>query len=704
MAIVRGRQYLDGLEGSAKRSEGVFMRTDWTKIWHTDPRASILNLVSLAVIRLDSQGLIVEFSEATETIYGYRASELARLDNPWRQALDRHRIVPRVTERGPIAGDLIALPIKAGGQIEVLLWACVVGDEVLLVTSGDVRHTGVHEAVSDAHDLVQRVVESADLCVFRQDYLHPERSYGTLGGDGIYGYTSKEFADDPELWRKVIHPEDAAGVVRVSPLAPTPLRTEYRIIRKDGAVRWIANTLFPSFSASGALMALEGITVDVTERHQLQEKLAVQAYQDVLTGMANRARFEADVAGELERVATEQPVGLLFIDFDGFKYINDTYGHQMGDQVLVAISTILVAFQSDRIQGYRMGGDEFAMLVRGVADPDVPVQLATAIVERFSAPLVVSGRSMLVPCSIGVSLYPDDGADADILTRHSDIAMYAAKEAGGRRVVRYSSQLISRYHDRVRGYDGLKRALSRREFLLYYQPLLDGTTKRIVGAEALLRWADPARGLVGAGEFIAQAEASGLIWDLGNWVCDEAFGQTKAWRDQGYPRLRMNVNVSMEQVAHPAFLEQILQTVEKHDLDPHCIELEITESLFMARDSVRIQAVLRQLQERGFRLAIDDFGSGFSSLQSLLDFAPNTLKIDRSLVEEIDRRPSARAVVSAIIRVTQELQMEVVAEGVERPEQGQCLQELGCDVVQGFLFSRPVPAHEFWAATSIIHR
>ncbi len=440
------------------------------------------------------------------------------------------------------------------------------------------------------------------------------------------------------------------------------------------------------------------IVRDITERKRAEERIYHMAHHDMLTGLPNRSlvcdRLGQSIA-HAER--NKESVLVAFIDLDSFKLVNDTLGHNAGDELLKEVAGRMVGCVRREDTVGRFGGDEFVLVLPHVNDnPQVLVPLLNKILESVVQPIMLEGQKMQVSCSIGVAVYPRDGRDADTLMKHADAAMYRAKDSGKNNCQFYNHEMNAGLEEKLALTEGLRKALEERQLSLAYQPKVNLESGRMFGVEALLRWQHPQRGAVSPAQFIPLAEEHGLIIPIGEWALREACRQACAWQDAGLPPLVVSVNVSARQFDDPRLVERVAAALEWSGLDPRWLELEVTESMIM-RDTAQSVAKMRQLEAMGITLAIDDFGTGYSSLAALKSFPISRLKIDQSFVRDLVSNPDDQAITCAIISLSHQLDMRVIAEGVETEQQRSFLQQHGCDEMQGYLFSRPVPPQEITA-------
>ena len=418
------------------------------------------------------------------------------------------------------------------------------------------------------------------------------------------------------------------------------------------------------------------------------------AYHDPLTGLPNRALFLDRLIVALAHASRHQhKVGILFLDLDRFKQINDSLGHTMGDHLLKSAAERIRAAVREEDTIARFGGDEFALLIHILGRAEHAGKIARKILDALAAPFTLGTREIFITGSVGIAIYPNDGVDAETLIRNADTAMYRAKHQGGDAYQFYTASMNSRALEMLELESGLRKALKSGEFALYYQPLIDIQSGGIYGLEALLRWNHPEQGLVLPDNFIPAAEVSGLIIPIGNWVLREACRQARFWQRQKGTDLVVSVNLSARQFTQADLAAQVKQALEESRLQPRLLELEITETNVM-QDVEKTARILRELKTIGVRIAIDDFGTGYSSLSYLKDFPVDTLKLDRSFVRDLIAPQDAK-IVSGVIAMAHSMSLTVMAEGVETLSQLDFLRANDCDKLQGFLFSRPLPPDSF---------
>jgi diguanylate cyclase (GGDEF)-like protein/PAS domain S-box-containing protein len=467
------------------------------------------------------------------------------------------------------------------------------------------------------------------------------------------------------------------------------------LVRSDGMVIPIEDCVAPIHSREGRETGTVIIFRDVSAARAMAKQLALAAEHDFLTGLPNRMLLN-DRIGQAIALAPRSrgKIAILFLDLDGFKYINDSLGHPVGDKLLQSIAKRLIGCVRGSDTVSRQGGDEFVVLLSDLQYVEDAAISSRRILEAIAEAHSVDHHDLHITTCIGVSIYPDDGQDAETLIKNADTAMYQAKENGRASYQFFKPAMNVRAVERQSVEESLRRAMTRHQFRLQYQPKIDLGTGAITGAEALLRWDHPTRGLVSPDKFIPVAEDCGLILPIGAWVLREACTQARRWLDEGLSLATMAVNVSAMEFRDDNFLHGLLAILAETGLDPRYLELELTESVLM-KHAESSTSILQTLRDRGIKIAIDDFGTGYSSLSYLRKFSVDTLKIDQSFVRQISTSCDDRAIVTAVIGMARSLKLRVVAEGVETLEELEFLRAHHCDEAQGFYFSRPLPPKHF---------
>ena len=562
------------------------------------------------------------------------------------------------------------------------------------------------QRLREARTKYQALVEQLPLATYLERLDAESAMYMSPQVADLVGYTADEWTADPEFFGKVLHPEDRDRVLQAfAAMHETgdPFDGEYRLIARDGTVVWIHDAAVLVRDDAGEPAYIQGYMIDVTARRAAEDALREsqakleqqmreiehQALHDALTGLPNRTLFRDRVAQAL-RLATraETRLAVMLIDLDRFKEVNDTLGHHSGDLLLQEVARRLrqPLRASDTVA--RLGGDEFAVLAPGVRDAAEAIRLAEKLRGELASPIAIGGLALEVESSVGIALFPDHGDDVETLIRQADVSMYVSKQTHSPAV--YTAENDQYSPGRLTLVADLRRALERDELVVHYQPQADAATGEIRTVEALVRWNHPECGLLGPDQFVPLAEHTGLIRPLTMYVLEAALKQCREWRD-GALDLAVAVNVTGRDLLDLRFPDQVAELLEKWGLGADALELEITETTILT-DPARARGVLDRLSALGVRLAIDDFGSGHSSLGYLNRLPIDVLKIDRSFVTNMGDGPDDAVIVRSTIDLGHNLGLTVVAEGVETEAVMARLAELGCDTVQGYFLSRPQPA------------
>ncbi len=468
---------------------------------------------------------------------------------------------------------------------------------------------------------------------------------------------------------------------------------EMKRVRKDGTPIDLSLSITLLYDKQGDIRGGVALFADITKRKQAEQMIKKMAYFDSLTDLPNRTLFYDRLTQAISQTKrTKKPIAVLFLDLDRFKIINDSLGHTAGDQLLREVSKRLLTCIREGDTVSRQGGDEFTILLPNTNHLGAAT-VARRMISLISQPMELNGHEILVTPSIGISMYPEHGEDVESLLKNADTAMYHAKDLGKNNFQFYTSKLDQKVLERLTLENELRKALERKEFVLHYQPLIQINSNKMIGVEALIRWQHPLLGIISPTRFIPLAEETGLIVPIGEWILHSACAQNKAWQDQGYPPLKVSVNLSGRQFKEPDLVHTIADILDKTGLDPQYLELEITENISMNDVNFTIQA-LQELKALGLKISIDDFGTGYSSLNYLKKFPIDTLKIDQSFVRDIHTDRDDAAIVKAIMAMAFSLDLNVIAEGVETIEQLLFLTKQNCPEAQGYYFNKPLTPDE----------
>lgn len=661
--------------------------------------ARILEQLREPVITMDLAGYLTGWNRGAEILFGYTADE----------AIGKHVLFLYANDSDNEDDGINELFLEDGASfLEVrrrkksgeVFWA---GLSLSLLRDDDGETVGM---VAHLSELTERLSAEDKLRLHSHILEHSDQ--GILVTDAnehivsvnsaftrITGYTAEEaIGKTPDILRSGEHDADFRAKVRAAIAGGSPWRGEIIGRRKNGE-------LFPQSVSVSAVRNSDGeftygfsIFTDLTPMRASEERMLQLANYDTLTGLPNRTMFhqQSEQAFSAARRNSENGA-LLAIDLNRFASINDTLGHDVGDELLRQVGhRFREALRTEDILA-RVGGDEFVVALTKIKKREHASIVAHKLLDALISPFFIEGNSLYIGACIGIAIFPDDGKETTTLIRCADVAMKREQENSGAGYLFYDAGMNQSARDHLRMEAELRRALIARELLLHYQPKVSLRSGAIVGAEALVRWMHPERGMVPPGEFITLAEETGLIEDIGNWVLNEACRQIRVWLNGGLKVPPIAVNLSVRQF-DAKLPDRVQAVLEKHGVAPEFLRLELTESL-LVRDPETVIPIMNELVARGLALSLDDFGTGFSSLAYLKRFPITTLKIDRAFVTGVPDDPNDCAIARAIVTMGQQLRQEIVAEGVEKPEQMNFLRDLGCDQLQGFLFSRPVPCGAF---------
>ena len=650
--------------------------------------------------RTDSKGIVTRASRSVKQLLGYEVEEFVgrRLADSYCTPQDRDEFLARMRANGGhIVGGESRLRHRDGHEVWVLTTAHFIHDASgnVIGVEGTTRDNTRQRKAEEELRLAAKVFESSGEAIMITDaagcIISVNQAFSI-----VTGYPATEVTGrNASLLASGRHGPEFFGNMWQSVLNAGYWSGEIWNKRRNGEIfpEWLS--LSSVRDSRGQVTHLVGIFSDISERKAAEARIAFLAHHDALTGLPNRLllkdRMEQAIV-HCERSGNK--VALLFVDLDRFKAVNDTFGHPVGDALLRDAAQRLLACVRDSDTISRHGGDEFLVVLTDLQNSEVPAQIAGKIMAALGQPFHIETHEAAISASVGIAVYPEDGAGFEDLLKKADTAMYHAKEAGRNAFRFYTERMNTDAQERLDLHSRLRRALERKEFVLHYQPLFELASGRIVGGEALVRWQDPEQGLVAPGLFIPATEHSGLIVPLGEWVLNEACAELARWHALGCPQLSMAVNISAIQFRRGDVEETVRRALEASGAPASSLELELTESILID-GAEQVLATIRRLQSLGVRLAIDDFGTGYSSLAYLKRFAVDKLKIDQSFVRDIVTDQDDAAIVRAVIQMARSLNLHVLAEGVESEAVAAELRAMNCDLVQGYHFGRPIPAVEF---------
>ncbi|MCR8915578.1 EAL domain-containing protein [Marinobacter panjinensis] len=509
---------------------------------------------------------------------------------------------------------------------------------------------------------------------------------------GVLSEEAHAHRENRQLWQSIRLQVQRVGV----------WQGEINSVRKNGERFWEQLIVTPIKNSKSEATGYLILGEDISIRKRYEQQLLRQANYDILTGLPNRMLALDRLKLALAQARRESSlVGVMFLDLDNFKHINDTLGHDAGDNLLIEAARRISSCLRGTSTVARLGGDEFLVILPGLTGPEATSQVAERILKTFAPPYLLNGQEVFVTTSIGIAIFPNDSDNSGTLLQHADAAMYQAKHKGKSAYAHFAPEMTEVSHERLQMESLMRRALEQNEFELYYQPIVRTDSGELCSAEALLRWNSPGLGMVMPDRFIPLAEETGLITPIGEWVLQEACLAAMRWKESTGTSIGISVNVSPRQFRDPGFINAVMNALDSSGLEPQQLELEITERLILD-NTIETADILRQLDQSGIRLSVDDFGTGYSALSYLKSYPFDTLKIDKSFVQDVMKEQDDAALVKAIINMAHSLGLRVIAEGVEEEAQTHFLQREGCDFSQGYFYSRPLPESEFrdWLRTN----
>ncbi|MCO5387997.1 MAG: EAL domain-containing protein [Desulfosporosinus sp.] len=656
------------------------------------------------ILFISPEGQIIDANEAAVKRYGYTRQELTNMPVDKLRLPEDQLTVPCFLQNAPKGmqfelkhvckdGSVFPIDVSAKG-------ATSNGKPIIISLIRDISERKKVEAeVWLEKERAQVTLESIGDAVITTD-VQANIEYFNPVAEALTGWSNKEAVGlSLEKVFKIINEETGESVE--SPVARSlregrivSIADQTVLINKLGNTVSIEDSAAPIRDRDDTIIGAVLVFRDVSYKRNHMKELAHQAQHDALTGLPNRYLFNEHLKQALARARRKEgKAAVMFLDLDRFKLINDTMGHNLGDQLLKSVAERIHQTLREGDTVARQGGDEFLVLLSEIKDKMEAKSVSERILGVFSKPIILEDNEIYISASIGISLYPDDSIDRETLVKQADTAMYYAKERGRNNCQFFTPGLNIKANQRLSTENSLRKALIRGEFVLHYQPQVNLDTGHIVGLEALLRWNSVEFGLVSPAAFIPVAEETGLIIPIGEWVLRTACAQNKDWQDQGFIPLRIAVNISARQFQEPGFIKLVKQVLQETKLDPQWLELEITERIAMEKGEITLK-MLAAFKELGIRISIDDFGTGFSSLNYLSRMPIDTLKIGQTFIQDISSGENGKEVVTAIIQLAKNLQLKVIAEGVETNNQCSFLKDKLCDEMQGYLFSKAVPSEE----------
>jgi diguanylate cyclase (GGDEF)-like protein/PAS domain S-box-containing protein len=688
---------------------GVLVDITERKVLEAETRESherlraVIHASPLAIIARDVDGIIRMWNPAAERMFGWKEEEVLETNT----SIVPQGLRPQAKDlrQRAQAGETIWLEEtrrirRDGSECDVSLSIAPIYGEGnvaigTMVTLADIsRRKLAEQALRESEEQLRLAMDAAQMGIWYWE-CESDRFVHSEGLSALFGGKATDPMSHYRVFQQRLHPEDRDlldATMRHAVRRGVDFQVDYRVVwPSDGSTHWLTNRGQIHRDEKGRAKRVIGVAMDITDRKLAEQRIAHMAHHDALTGLPNRVllrdRIQQAIA-QAHRNAKE--LAVLFLDLDRFKTINDSLGHQLGDRLLQSVASRILVCVREGDTVARVGGDEFVIVIPGIESAADASSVASKILEVLATAFHLNGSDLHVSASIGISLYPSDGADAETLMRNADTAMYHAKDSGRGNFQFFTQHMNVAAQQRLTLENALRRALEAREFELHYQPLFDLATRTITGFEALLRWNAPGGEVASPGQFIAVAEESGLIVPIGEWALREALGQAKAWQSAGHP-LTIAVNVSANQLARPNFTSRLKALLEETGVEPSLLELEVTEGVIVegageAREAIDHVAAL------GVGIAIDDFGTGYSGLAYLKRLPIDTVKIDQSFVRDLTVDPDDAAIVTAIVAMAASLGVDVVAEGIETEEQLEQLKRLGCRRGQGYLLARPMNA------------
>lgn len=673
--------------------------------------------LSEGVVIHDQYGVVKTVNPAAEHILGLSVNQMREAcscDPKWHivdhqgdpLSNDQYPAMVALATGEPVSGFIMGVHQSLGGITWIKVNANLMRNKQtgkltgVLVSFCDItaERAGQH-SLDDLQERLQLAVDAAHIGIWDWT-LDNDNVYWDTHLFGLFGYFDEVNISPKEVWIRGIHPEDRKRIKKeidyLIKRKGTDTNADYRVRWPDGSLHYLRTQARATLNDAGDIVRIVGATREITDAVMYENRLKRQAYIDTLTGISNRVRLNLFLETAIARSYVKQSrLGVIVFDLDHFKNVNDSFGHPMGDRLLISVVERISALLPEKSEFARLGGDEFAVVLQDIKSEECIHGLAKKLSTCFGDSFCLgNGPVINTKMSAGISLYPEHGRNAMEILKAADLAMYSAKRLGRNSVMLYDVQMANVLNERLSLEYNLRNAIRSEELELFYQPFIDLQTGEIVGCEALVRWRDKEGKFIPPLSFIPTAEECGLINDLGMWVITTSLKQWKLWETLQTQMRYISVNVSPVQLKDVNFSQNLINLVEEYKIAPKHIQLEITEGTFL-QESLTAESQLKMLADAGFRLAIDDFGTGYSSLAYLKRFAVNVIKIDRSFIIDLEKSAIDRDIVSAILAMNKTLGFETLVEGVETENQAKIISELGCGYAQGYLYGRPTFSAEF---------
>jgi len=513
----------------------------------------------------------------------------------------------------------------------------------------------------------------------------------------LTGFTEEAFYKKPYFMDELIHKADCALWDKHKDNIGSKAEAEMldiRIVTQSGEIKWIKHVCAPVYDDNGNHIGIRASNIDISEQKNHQDKIYSMAYYDPLTNLPNRRLFERNLQAMIDEYQSKDDVfSVMFLDLDRFKNINDSFGHKLGDKVLKKVTKLITRNCRDKCLVSRFGGDEFVLICADIDNKKQATDFSIDMIKKIEQPMYIDDVSIYISASIGVAFYPEDGSDLGILIRNADTAMYKTKKDIENKVLFYHTEFGNEATHFVSTEQSIHKALAAQEFVPYYQPKVDMSSGKIIGAEALARWINTEQGMIMPDKFISVAEETSQIVEIGKQITEKVLADMSQWKAAGC-EIPVSVNVSARQFANSRYFSELESMLKLHNIEPERLEIEITEQVFMG-DLIMAKKRLDEFRAAGFKIALDDFGTGYSSLSYLSELPIDILKIDKTFIDDLPRDKKSFSIMKAIISLSEDLNYETIAEGVEDKEQKDILLELNCTAAQGYFFYKPMPCEQF---------